>query len=104
MKLRTFAILQLILITVLIFTVMPLTAQNETTDDTIALNFDEGNGSIGITNTFSTTAEVKVTLGGQLYKIDVPVEIAIDASSALADAKLTAAAENRVGEMLVAPI
>lgn len=81
---------------------LPASAQDN--KEPITVNFDNATGSIGIQRELQTTAKVELVVGDQIYHLNVPVTVQIDASAVLTDANLAAPIAQQVGIILVEPV
>jgi len=61
---------------------------------------DDNSASFSLVQTLPVTASVEVNINGQVYLLDIPVTVNIDAKKNLADALLTAPAVDRVGDVI----
>lgn len=83
----------------LAFGIVPASAQDETP---VNLTFD--GGSITVNHEVETTAKVELTVGEQIYILNVPVTIQINDSMMLEAAKLSAPTSQIVGIFAVEPL
>lgn len=60
---------------------------------------DESAASLSIVETLTTSAQVEIAINGEIHVLTVPVSINIDATKSLADALLTTATTDRVGDV-----
>jgi hypothetical protein len=60
---------------------------------------DEADVSLSIVEAVTTSAQVEVTIDGEMHVITVPVTINIDATKSLSDALLTSSTVDRVGDL-----
>lgn len=81
---------------------LPASAQDS--KEPVTVNFDGATGSIGIQRELQTTAKVELVVGDQIYHLNVPVTVQIDASAVLTDANLAAPVAQQVGVVLVEPV
>lgn len=84
-----------------IFFAIPASAQDD--KEPVTINLDGATGSVGIQRELQTTAEVELVVGGQIYRLSVPVTVQIDASAVLTDATLTAPTAQQVGMISFEP-
>lgn len=79
--------------------IVPASAQ-----DDAPMNLTLEGGSVTVKHEVETTAEVELTVGDQLYVLNVPVTIQIDDSMVLEAAKLSAPTSQVVGIFAVEPL
>lgn len=88
-----------VLLAVCFVGIVPASAQDE---GAVNLTFDGGN--VTVKHEVKTTAEVELTVGDQLYVLDVPVIIQIDDNMMLDAAKLSKPMSGIVGTFSIEPI
>lgn len=101
-------LLPLTLIAVMLFTLAgstPATAQDSENDPApITVDLEGASGSLSIQHEVETKAKVELMVGDQLYQLTVPVTLQIDATRLLADAQVSAPADQRIGAFLFEPV
>lgn len=98
-KMRRLMIVVLMLVFV---AVVPVNAQDGETG--IVIDPNDASGSLAIQHDLQTQATVDVVIGGQVYRLTVPVAIQIDATVPLTSAQVSAPAAEQVGMFLIEPV